>query len=60
MDSRAEVVILPLQDVLGLGDEARMNTPGTTGENWAWQAKEEDMKGAAEALLTLTKKTDRS
>ena len=60
MDSRAEVVILPLQDVLGLGDEARMNTPGTTGRNWAWQAKEQDMKGAAEALRTLTEETDRS
>ncbi len=60
MASQADVVILPLQDVLGLGDEARMNTPGTTGENWAWQAKDEDMEGAAEELLALTKKTDRS
>ena len=60
MDCRADVVILPLQDVLGLGDEARMNTPGTTGKNWAWQAKETDMKGAAEALLALVKESDRS
>ena len=34
----APVVVLPLQDVLGLGDEARMNTPGTVGGNWSWQA----------------------
>ena len=57
MDSRAEVVILPLQDVLGLGDEARMNTPGTTGKNWAWQA--ENLEGAAEKLRALTEETDR-
>ena len=60
MASRADVVILPLQDVLGLGDEARMNTPGTVGKNWAWQAKNADMKGAAAALLALTKETERS
>ena len=60
MASQADVVILPLQDVLGLGDEARMNTPGTTGKNWAWQAEDKDMEGAAEELLALTKKTDRS
>ena len=60
LSSKAGVVILPLQDVLGLGDEARMNTPGTTGKNWTWQAKRKDMEGAAEALLALTKKTNRS
>jgi len=60
MNSRADVVILPLQDVLGLGDEARMNTPGTTGTNWTWQAKETDMEGAAEKLRTLTEESDRS
>ena len=60
MASQADVVILPLQDVLGLGDETRMNTPGTTGKNWAWQAEDKDMEGAAEELLALTKKMDRS
>lgn len=34
----APVKILPLQDILGLGDEARMNTPGTNKGNWSWQA----------------------
>lgn len=29
--------ILPLQDMLGLGDEARINTPGTVGDNWSWR-----------------------
>ena len=36
--SRAAVAILPAQDVLGLGDSARMNRPGTTDpRNWTWQ-----------------------
>jgi 4-alpha-glucanotransferase len=36
--SRAAVAILQAQDVLGLGDEARMNMPGVEGgPNWRWQ-----------------------
>ena len=27
------------QDILGLGHEARMNTPSTLGGNWCWRAK---------------------
>jgi 4-alpha-glucanotransferase len=34
--SVAELAILPLQDLLELGTEARMNTPGTTAGNWGW------------------------
>ena len=39
-DCDADVKIVPLQDIIGLDDEARMNVPGTTGKNWSWQAKE--------------------
>jgi 4-alpha-glucanotransferase len=35
--SRARLAIIPLQDVLGLGSEARMNHPGTSEGNWAWR-----------------------
>jgi 4-alpha-glucanotransferase len=35
--SVAAVAIVPLQDVLGLGSEARMNLPGTTTGNWKWR-----------------------
>jgi len=35
--SRAELAIVPVQDVLGLGSEARMNRPGRTEGNWRWQ-----------------------
>lgn len=37
MRSIADTVILPLQDVLGLGSDARMNCPGTTENNWEWR-----------------------
>lgn len=38
MRSRAKLTIVPLQDWLGLGKEARMNTPATVGgKNWAWR-----------------------
>ena len=35
--SVANMSIVPLQDVLGLGSEARMNFPGKVGGNWAWR-----------------------
>jgi 4-alpha-glucanotransferase len=35
--SRAQLAIVPLQDLLGLGSESRMNTPGTTQGNWSWR-----------------------
>jgi len=37
MQSRAELAVVPLQDVLGLGSEARMNHPGQPYGNWGWQ-----------------------
>ena len=37
LSSRAALAIAPLQDVLGLGGEARMNRPGETEGNWAWR-----------------------
>ena len=36
-ESRARLAIVPAQDVLGLGNEARMNRPGVTDGNWRWQ-----------------------
>ena len=37
--SIADLAIVPLQDVLGLGSEARMNRPGTSKGNWRWRYK---------------------
>jgi 4-alpha-glucanotransferase len=35
--SVAQTAIVPVQDILGLGSEARMNRPGATTDNWAWR-----------------------
>ena len=38
----SRLAIAPLQDVLGLGSDARMNTPGTMGsQNWSWRVRQE-------------------
>jgi 4-alpha-glucanotransferase len=37
MSSRAALAMLPLQDVLGLGNDARMNRPGERDGNWSWR-----------------------
>jgi 4-alpha-glucanotransferase len=37
LGSRARLAIVPLQDVLGLGSEARMNVPGRAPGNWRWR-----------------------
>ncbi len=37
--SVADMAIVPMQDLLGLGSEARMNTPSTLGDNWKWRMK---------------------
>lgn len=37
MESQANLAIFPLQDILCLGGEHRMNTPGTTENNWQWR-----------------------
>ena len=37
MRSQARMCIIPLQDYLGLGNDCRINTPSTVGENWRWR-----------------------
>jgi 4-alpha-glucanotransferase len=37
LSSVADLALIPLQDVLGLGSEARMNTPSLNGGNWKWR-----------------------
>jgi len=37
LGSVARLAIVPVQDLLGLGSEARLNTPGTVSGNWTWR-----------------------
>jgi 4-alpha-glucanotransferase len=41
--SVADLAIFPLQDLLGLGSEARMNVPGTAMGNWTWRFTEGEL-----------------
>ncbi len=42
MASVADTVLFPMQDVLGLGSEARMNTPSVASGNWRWRMRATD------------------
>lgn len=59
--SRADVVILPLHDVLCLGKEARINFPSTvSAENWSYRFEERDFKKETQVWLKrLAEKYDR-
>ena len=35
------MAIIPMQDIMGLDERARMNTPGTVGLNWRWSLKKD-------------------
>ena len=41
--SVADTAIVPMQDILGLGTEARMNLPASTSGNWVWRYKNSDI-----------------
>jgi 4-alpha-glucanotransferase len=51
MASVADVAIVPLQDVLGLGSAARMNLPGTVSGNWKWRYRPGALSCALSARL---------
>ena len=37
LESRAEAAVIPMWDILSLGDGCRVNTPGTSDGNWTWR-----------------------
>jgi 4-alpha-glucanotransferase len=58
--SVASFAVEPLQDVLGLGSEARMNTPSTIDGNYHWRYRQDDLKPELAAKLArLAEVTDR-
>ena len=54
--SVCSLAMAPLQDVLGLGGDGRMNLPGSMGEhNWSWRVRREALNdGVAQKLRRLT------
>lgn len=60
MKSRAHTVIIPVQDILGLGASARMNTPATKGNNWKWRMESNALTTfLSHRLLKMTKRYKR-
>jgi 4-alpha-glucanotransferase len=58
--SRAALAIVPLQDLLNLGAEGRMNQPGRAEGNWRWRCTEDMLSGLVfQDLGHLTKTTNR-
>jgi len=55
LNTKANLAIIPLQDILGLDTEARMNLPGTTLDNWQWRfnltALDEEKKAKLSRLV---------
>jgi 4-alpha-glucanotransferase len=52
--SRSALAVAPMQDFLGLGSEARLNTPGTTRDNWRWRLREGEIDAAlAEGIAEM-------
>ena len=62
LNSSAELVVVPLQDLLELGDEARLNTPGTTEGNWSWRLDRTvaDLQGPLKGLGEMAHRHQRS
>jgi len=56
--SVAEIAIVPVQDLLELGSEARMNTPAVPDGNWSWRVPEGSWKprlaAQAAAIVDVT------
>ena len=44
MASSAAYAIIPMQDITGADNSARMNTPATTGTNWTWRMNKKDLR----------------
>jgi 4-alpha-glucanotransferase len=60
LSSVADTTVIPMQDLLGLGSEARMNLPGTPSGNWRWRCKKEALTvELAERLLKMVTMYDR-
>ncbi len=58
--SVARLALVPLQDFLGLGSEARMNTPSLSNGNWGWRFSPDALTGQlAEKIAALSSVCDR-
>lgn len=61
LSTAAEIVIIPLQDFLGLDDSSRINSPGTIGtQNWTWRIDSlEDFAEKCESIKAMLERAQR-
>jgi len=60
MESKSEICIIPIQDWLGLGEEARINTPGTDEGNWRFRVRKRALsEKLADKILKITEESGR-
>jgi 4-alpha-glucanotransferase len=60
MKSVADTVVIPMQDYLGLGNDARMNHPSVTFGNWTWRLTEDQLTNElSDKILDMTEFYDR-
>jgi 4-alpha-glucanotransferase len=57
MMSVADTAVIPMQDILGLGQDARMNRPAIPSGNWTWQLKSRQITPDIEDRLSVMTKT---
>lgn len=57
--SSADVVVVPLQDVLVLDDSARMNVPGVAENNWSWKADANSVSAERQYLASMARDSGR-
>ena len=53
MSSVANICILTIQDLIGLGSEGRINTPSTLGGNWMWRLKSDAITESIQKTLSF-------
>lgn len=53
LSSCAVYAVIPMQDIIGIDNEGRMNMPSTTGRNWTWRMKKTDLKESASKELAF-------
>jgi 4-alpha-glucanotransferase len=61
MASVADTAIVPVQDLLGLGSDARMNRPGSASDNWRWRLRPGQLtENVMQRLGTIAETYDRA
>jgi 4-alpha-glucanotransferase len=60
LTSVANIAVIPMQDVLGLGSEGRMNLPGEAKGNWRWRLQNDQIdRATVRRLRDLTEVSGR-